>query len=302
MQYVYRANGLTIASEFELPELTPHEGQPDVVIRLGRVPERLSGVVMRGPLYQVSAGQYLLHLPRIARYWVCDGQNVTVAPENGVAIEDIRVFILSSIMGVLAHQNGFLPIHASAIHTPHGCVLFAGDSGAGKSTLAAAFQRRGYPLIADDICAISLDDVGQPIVHPGYRHLKLWGDSLARVGALGPARRLRVGMEKFSVMVPSVAQTPVPVHRIYMLSLQLAEDIELRPLRGRSKVALIRKDTYRLRIMRALGQGERHFEISNALARDTAVIQVDRPHFLEDLPRLVARLESDMTDLALSTP
>lgn len=50
-----------------------------------------------------------------------------------------------------ARDHGLL-LHASAVASPRGAILFAGASGAGKSTMAALLHRHtGWPVIADDV-------------------------------------------------------------------------------------------------------------------------------------------------------
>jgi hypothetical protein len=291
----YRANGLTLESAIELPELAPGDGVPDVHIRYGEVPSALEQPIMRGARYETARGEYLLTLPGVGRYWVKDGRQVIIAPEPGVADDDVRVFILSSVMGALAHQRGYLPLHASALEVNGGCVLFAGKSGSGKSTVAAAFHRRGYRLAADDICALSLDGEGHPVVHPGYHHLKLWGDAVARLGdGLGERRKMRFGLQKYNVLLRETAgTTPLRVTRIFILGGQLSGRIELRALQGRAKVAAIRKQTFRLRLLKGLGVPHHHFALFHALGQ-SPVVAVQRPLDLSALDELVDRLEDNM--------
>lgn len=298
---VYRANGLTLRSEVELPEFRPGRGRPDITVRYGRVPEELDRPALRAPRAQASPGEYLLSVDGVARYWVRDGGEVVVDPAPGASEDDVRVFLLSSVMGVLAHQNGFLPIHASGVAVDGGCVLFAGSSGTGKSTLAAAFHRRGHPVVADDICAISLDAHGRPLVQPGYRHLKLWSDALRHVGkGLGEGRRIRPGADKYSVILPDDAPSePIPVRRIFVLSpelVRLEEDVTVNALLGRSKLTALRRETYRFRLVAGLGKSERHLELCHAVARTTPVTLVRRAlhpaHFsrtLEVLEEMIRR-------------
>lgn len=295
MMHRYRANGMALSSEIELPEMMQHDGETQITIRYGDVPDRLTGNVHARALYEAGAGQYLLKIPRVARYWVKDRSTVVIAPETD-NVEDIRVFVLSSIMGVLAHYNGFLALHASAIEVDGECVLFAGDSGCGKSTLAAAFHDQGYRIVSDDICAISLDEHGRPLLHAGYRHLKLWGDALDRVGeSLGERRRMRVGMPKFSVRVPgSMTEDALPIRRIFALTTELVDEVRLAPIRGRARMLKLRKETYRYRLLRRVGMPNQHFTICNAVARYTPMIEVRRPHSLPLLPRLVRALETEM--------
>lgn len=294
-RFRYRANGLTLESTIELPELAPADGVPDVHIGYGEVPATLAHPIMKGARYETAAGEYLLTLPGVGRYWVKDGRQVIIAPEPGVADEDVRVFILSSVMGALAHQRGFLPLHASALEVNGGCVLFAGKSGSGKSTIAAAFHSRGYAMAADDICAIALGGQGHPVVHPGYRHLKLWADAVERFGdALGERRQMRFGLRKYNVLLKDEARTtPLRVTRIFILTRAVADRIELRALHGRTKVAALRKQTFRMRLLKGLGARHDHFALWHALSQ-APVVAVERPLQLSALDELLARLEDNM--------
>jgi hypothetical protein len=291
----YRANGLTLESTIELPELAPADDVPDVHIRYGEVPERLAEPIMRGARYETASGEYLLTLPGVGRYWVKDGRQVVIAPDPGATDEDVRVFILSSVMGALAHQRGFLPLHASALEVNGGCVLFAGDSGSGKSTIAAAFHHRGYRLAADDICAISLGDEGYPVVHPGYRHLKLWADAVEQFGdSLGERRKMRFGLQKYNVLLREAARTtPLRVTRIFIFARTLSDRVALRTLHGRAKVSAIRQQTFRLRLLKGLGVSHHHFPLLHALGQ-APVVAVHRPLQLSAIDELVTRLEENM--------
>lgn len=296
----YHAHGVTLASEIELPELIPADGEPDVVVRCGETPGHLPGPATRGPRYEASPGHYLLEIPGVARYWVRDGREIVVAREATADDRDVRVFLLSSVMGAIAHQRGLLAIHASAVAVDGMAVLFAGESGTGKSTLATAFHENGHPLIADDLCVVSVADGSHPVVHPGYRKVKLWADALTRVGAsLGEKELVRVGMRKFSVTVPgSPPAMPLPIGRIFMLTNRVADAITLTALTGGASVATIVKETYRRPMMAALGLGNQHFALCAALGRRVPVVQVDRPFLLGDLRRLVQTLEQDIRPAA----
>lgn len=291
----YRAHGFQIESELDLPELVPGDGVPDVVIRRGPVPARLDGSMTRGPRYQAASGQYLLTMPGIARYWVRDGRDVTVDAAPGASDADVRVFLLSGVMGAIAHQRGRLAMHASGIEVDGQCVLFAGDSGAGKSTLTAALHDRGYRVHADDLSVLSLDSDGGPLVNPGSRHMKLWADALERVGStLGNRRALRTGMPKYSVALPSDPPAgPLPLARIFILATKLSETIQLTPLSGRGKIGAIVRETYRRAMMDALEQRAAHFALCTALAPRVPVTMVLRPFYLNQLDRLVDAIEQD---------
>ena len=99
-----------IRSELALPELlaAPPDGQPEVTIRLGRLPAG-------GPGLQATDHGMLLTVDGIAQYAIADGADITIDREPGVPDANVRLYLLGSAMGVLLHQRGLLPLHANAV-------------------------------------------------------------------------------------------------------------------------------------------------------------------------------------------
>ncbi len=101
--YTYTAYGLTIISDFELPELLPlplQDVPEDAVrIRLGQVPQELDDPVGTGVLYQAKPNEFLLRLDAIAGYYVTDGRDIVVEPVPGATDDEIRLFLLGSALG-----------------------------------------------------------------------------------------------------------------------------------------------------------------------------------------------------------
>jgi hypothetical protein len=300
----YRSHGITLESELELPELQPAAASEpvDVAIRYGAVPERLDGRVTHGPGYQAAPGRYLLQVPRLARYWVGDGREVQIEPRPGAAAADLRVFVLSSVMGALLHQRGALPIHAGAVSAAGCCVLFAGASGAGKSTLTAAFHDRGYGVVSDDISVISFDASGAPHVHPGGRRVKLCADALERVGASLGERNRDGRTSKYSLAVPGVAPPAPPrLTRIFVLEGRAAGTPALRVLSGHSRANAVFGATYRRRLMHALGRRTSHFAQCSALVRSVEVVSATRTARLDQLSELVDAIDGAIRGAARET-
>ena len=303
-RFLYRANGLTFDSQIALPELAPGNGAPDVTIRYGLVPDRVEQPLATGPWYQAARGCFLLRVPRVAGYWAIDGRSVTVAPNEDATDDEVRVFLIASVLGAIAHQSGFLPLHASAVRIGDGCVLLAGASGTGKSTLAAAFTQHGFPLIAEDLCAVSLDANGGPVVHPGYRHVKLWADALDHFGAgFSGGRQVRSGLQKFSVPIArssngDVDSGALPIRRIYLLEIGQSGAITLEAMHAESKMALLRRHTYRRRLTAGCGDPVRHFTLTHALAERVELVCVRRPWTLNRLDDVVRCIEDDVSAAA----
>ncbi len=174
------------ASEIDLsPLCLPHQGDGLLVqVRLGKaglegVPDvhPVSEFVMAGP---AQAG---LYVPGLARFAVRDGHTVTVELEPGANLDDVRGYLTAWVFGALCHQNGLLPLHASAVERAGVATAFLGESGAGKSTLAAFLGRRGDRVLSDDICLLreAEADEGLEIV-PVAEWLKLWRTTLHAMG------------------------------------------------------------------------------------------------------------------------
>jgi hypothetical protein len=172
-------------SEIDIPELRTVRGSGSdarcVTIRLGDVPSTIRDAKPYGTYAQVAPTEYLLSVAGTARYYVRDGNEVRLDIEPGAPIENVSTYLLGSVFGVLCHQNGLLPLHASAVEHAGSVTAFLGDSGAGKSTLAACLQRRGHRIISDDICLLESSDAFMRVI-PVAGWLKLWNQSLQHLG------------------------------------------------------------------------------------------------------------------------
>ena len=231
----YLAHGLPILSGLALPELPIRDrvSPPQVRIRTGSVAPELAGRTGRGALFETGRNSFLLRLDGIARYLVTDGDQIVIDPAPKTDPDSVRVFLLGSIFGALLHQRGLLPLHASAIQTARGAVLFAGASGMGKSTLAGAFYRRGYRVVSDEICALDGDRMW-----PAIPWLTLWPDAVEELGLWSDAvRQVRPNIKKFHVPIePSIDHSPLPVRAIYILSKTNGPDFAVSRLRGIDKL------------------------------------------------------------------
>lgn len=179
-----------------------------MTIRLGGVPAVIPNAIFASPGCYVTAGEYLLEIPGTARYYVRNGNEVRLEIEPGTPIANVTTYLLGSGFGALCHQNGLLPLHASAIEFGAAVTAFLGDSGAGKSTLAACLRERGHRIVSDDICLLQDQDDG-PRVIPVAGWLKLWNQSLQYLGQT-PEEQNRVHStdDKFRVFLSDPLQNP----------------------------------------------------------------------------------------------
>ena len=190
--FEYRFGPFRFHSELEVPELRGigGTGHTEVRIRVSEVAGEIPDAKAFGTQCQVAPLSYLLDIPGVATFRVTGGNDVRVQVAAGAPRSDIAAYLLGSVFGALCHQNGFLPLHASAVAHGGSVTAFLGDSGAGKSTMAACLQARGYSIVSDDICLFQPQgDAMQFIPVAGW--VKLWRTSLDHLGQV-PEEQNRV--------------------------------------------------------------------------------------------------------------
>lgn len=293
----YRAFGLNVKSSFHLPELVGGGcGAHDIEVVRDEVPTKLASASDTGLRFQVARGRVLLLIDGVGRYLVEGGSRIAVQPAEGARGEDVRLFLLGSAFGAALHQRNDLVLHGSAIAVGGEGVLFLGESGAGKSTLAAAFGRRGYSILTDDLCVVRADASGECVVQPGYPQMKLWRDSLDELGVSATdLRRVREGVDKRAIPVDgSYADRALPVCRVYILGTTNRDAIDIAPLSGAQKFLAIKRQTYRFRFVEGLAAKGQHFEHAMSFASQVCVRAVTRPQAPFRLNALVDRIESEL--------
>lgn len=301
----YWIAGLSVESAVALPGAIarPRDAAAaDVRIVEGDVPLSLAGATLSGPTRQLSGNRLLMRIPDVARFLLTDGCEIVFARENATPPDEVAIFLLGTVFGILLHQRGHVVLHASAVLVNGKAVLFCGASGAGKSTMAAALGQAGYPLVTDDLCAIAVDADGSVLVHPDGRQLKLWQQSIEKLGLKdrrGPAVRSR--LEKFYVEPDDVFSTPLPLGAIYMLRTlraPLAAGIE-RPNVVDSAL-LLRRNAYRPALVQRLGQRDDYFRATAVIANAAGVFHLTRALDFAAMPTVLAWLEAHWREMGLS--
>lgn len=278
--------------------MLPSEGEPDVTVSYGDVPEVLAGSLPEETWYQSASGLILLKIPKVARFLIRDGKEIIIARAPRADDNDVRLFLLGSAMGALMHQRGLLPLHGSAIRLPDGtAAIFLGPSGIGKSTLAAAFRQKGYVVATDDVSLIFLNAEGLPRLQPAYPELKLWAEAVARIGEkVQTLPRARTQLEKYSLCFhQQFDSTPLPLKCLYFLERAEDEQFEIIQLRGMEKMTALTENTYRLFFLKDMDQRLTHFQLCAALGRHSRMSRVRRPGQIFRLNELVIFLEQDFT-------
>jgi len=295
--YPHRAFNLNILSELYLPELidiSPQSTAPfDVHIVFGEVsPTGISASLSSNLFYQANEHALWLHVPNVARFLITDGCHIKIDPMTDVDQESIRVFLLGSCMGALLMQRNLFLLHANAIRVGNVCISFAGHSGVGKSTLCAAFFKRGYNILADDVCAIN--DCGDVV--PGFPQIKLWFDAAKHLNIKTESlRKIRPNIEKFAVPLGEQfhAET-LPLKLIYILNEHNKDDFRFDAITGMHKIQPLKTNTYRRHYLKSLAKDHSHLQQCGKIANKTSLIRLTRPNHGFKIDELVNLIEKDL--------
>lgn len=301
--YSYRAFNLTIRSELPFPELLPLSDlkeAPDkpITIQFGEVnPQGIGSATNKGLFYQVSSNEFWLNVPNIAHFLVSNGQEIKVAPAPGIDQDSLRVFLLGSCMGALLMQRDFFLLHGNAVKIGNCCISFVGNSGAGKSTLSAAFFKRGYSILADDVCAIG----EQSAVQPSFPQIKLWFDAAKQLDIeTKQLRKIRPKLEKFAIpLLHQFHQEALPLKAIYILHSHNKDSFKVETLNGMQKIQPMLSNMYRKNYLKGSAKERSYTTRAANLANQTALIRITRPNDGFKLNELVDLIEQDLQDRCL---
>lgn len=192
------AYGLRLRSDLPIPGLTINrESQFDVAVWLASPAPSSLDVDQHSALpcytsdYQDQNGNPTLkawRLPDSAGFKLrySDGIEFTIDSQGNnvwgnwppnMTLEDTAVYLLGPVLGFVLRLRGKICLHASVICVDNCALALVGPAGSGKSTTAAAFARLGYPILTDDVAAIT-SETDSFTIQPAYPHLRLWPRSV----------------------------------------------------------------------------------------------------------------------------
>ncbi|MBS0471037.1 MAG: hypothetical protein JSR60_08205 [Proteobacteria bacterium] len=291
--FSYNISSLVVDCEIELPgRLAATSNRPaEITIRSAIVPEALDAPIAVAPTWEMTRDQFLLRVPGVARFLVVGDDTILFDAAATATPADLAIFLAGSVFGVLLHLRGYVVLHASAVRVGACAILFCGASGAGKSTIAAALANRGYPVVTDDICAVTIDPV--PIVHPDGRQLKLWREAIDALAMSDKAREaVRPSIRKYYVEPPAADRTPMPIGAIYALrEPRPPAVIGIQQLPPAVAAAKLHENAYRPRLVDRLGQAGLYFAAATRIASDAGVYHLTRRRDFASMEQVLRSLE-----------
>ena len=158
-----------------------------------------------------------------------------------MTIEDVVVYLMGPILGFVLRLRGHTCLHASVINIDDQAVALVGPGGSGKSTTAAAFVELGFPILTDDVAAITLEN-GSCSIQPAYPHVRLWPqavkmlyghhEALPRLVPVGIWDKCYLDLENR----PDLFCTrPLPLKAVYTLESRLKKERDAPSIRPMSQ-------------------------------------------------------------------
>jgi hypothetical protein len=296
--HTYKAHGLTISSEVELPGLTPHDGAPDVVIREGSV-ERVGAEEERDFGYShASPGRYYVVHRMVGNLEVRGGTQVILDIFDDAPEGVVQTLVTNLSLGIVLHQRKVVTLHASAVSIEGQVVAFVGDKGWGKSTMASALYRRGHEVITDDVLGIDVSETEQPHARTGFAQLKLWPDAVNSTLGEDPNLLERIYSESDkrvrSTDVPT-SFDPKPLTNIYVLG--GSDKLQIEPLSSQHAFMHLMRHAYTSRILQKTEALRWHFDQLSHVVNQVTVWTLNRPNDLSLLPKVARRIEGGYTDV-----
>ena len=149
------------------------------------------------------------------------GSRVWATSAETASVEDTAAYLLGPILRFVLRLRGITCLHASAVAIDGQAVALVGPAGAGKSSAAAAFAQLGFPVLADDVVALS-DQGHRFSVQPAYPRVRLWPASVtALFGSAEALPRITPNWDKcfLDLNAPGFQfqHEPLPLSAIYIL-------------------------------------------------------------------------------------
>jgi hypothetical protein len=305
MNYYYKVYNFTIKTPFPISELIEiHPQSVDISIKEEAILYDLDKVKSKGAFYnaslkyQINETDVLLNITDTGKILIKNKQTIIIDRLKDVTDEDIALYLLGTVFAYIVMLRGGFALHGSAIKIGSNCVIFTGNSGAGKSTTAARFVEKGYNLLSDDVCVISFNTEGAALVHPAYPQLKLWDNSVEKLGYdKNCLKTVSPSWAKFRMEAKSYFQDePLILNHVFELSPSETDEIKVEKVQGFNKITLLLENTYRNFLIQSLGLERIHFQFCLQLAQQIEVKRINRPKQSFLLEELIEMIETELNE------
>lgn len=259
----YRAFGLNIVSQFEIPGAIPvgPSSRADIAVSAGST--AIDQVEATSGPYSRSGEALLFDAPGVARYLARSCGDLLVEPHSNSDPSEICALLIATALPMLLWMRGGVVLHAAGVVLPgtDQAIALAGPSGVGKSSLAQGLLGKGARIIGDDSLWL-VRDQERAIANglPGGCFLPQGQDEPRRFVPAAPLARAEAVQLKAMVVLRRCDQSRPP---------------ELRQLRQGEALEALLKQRHRPRIPAILGREAAAFHECVLLSRLLPIYQME---------------------------
>jgi hypothetical protein len=226
-----------------------------------------------------------------------DGGLVLWRRAPGVPDEVLFTYLLNQVLSYCLLARGIEPLHATAFVVDGCAIALMGSSGCGKSTLAAAFVRRGFPLLTDDVL-VPVFAQGSVLGYPSLARLKLEPEAATAIFGARPALPMNAFTSKLILPLQSAehAAGPVPLRSIYLIAPESSTiDIAIHGEAGQGALLPLIANTFEPTLFNRRRM-EQQFHFANRLAAMVPLMQLSYPRTLERLHDVTEAVLADLRE------
>ncbi len=241
------------------------------------------------------------------RFLYCDGteffvdrsgRRIWATWASGMTLEDTLTYLLGTVMGFALSRRGITCLHGSVVEVDGFAIGLCGPAGVGKSTTAAAFARRNFRVLSDDVLILE-EWGGQFVVRPSYPVLRLWPDSVQHLyGSAEALPPLTPNWEKRGLQLAGrrrgFQNRALPLGAVYLLGGRDREldEPRIEDVRGAAALmGLVANDF----VSRVLGKDElaRNFKVLCQLGEQIVLRRITAPANPEKLAEIPSAIVGD---------
>lgn len=283
MPYYYQVFGLNCLSEFEIPAFLRVSSLSmdhiDFEVKIGKVERKFDQPAqVLDDHSQMNGQEFYLKVPEVAKYFVKDGNAVTIEPLTE-DMRDVLLYFQSNGLAAILFQRKKFPFHVSGVVDHDGGVwLFSADSGTGKSTTALKLKELGYPVFTDDTALIYVEN-GKCYARASYPMIKAWPKTMENQNAFCKTTSFPIlkDWEKVGIYFhEGFINQPKEVKGIIFLKSE-GDEIHIQSIPAIQGMIQLIPNVYRGEWVTALNQNELQFIIASEIAKVVPFYEATRP-------------------------
>jgi hypothetical protein len=214
----------------------------------------------------------------------------------------VELHLLGFVLSYWLERSGRPALHASAVVVDGQAIGFLSNHGGGKTSLAATLVRLGYPLLSDDIVALTLSD-GSPLAHPGYPQMRMWPEQARHFVGHDDLELVHPGLTKRRVPVGSDGLgafdgTSRPLAALYLPQRRDGGEVAFETMPAGPALFELVRHTFLIGIVEGAGLAAARFAALGAVVGRVPLRIVRYPNGLDLLPTVAERIADDARRIA----